>query len=186
MNGLPSQPNQPSPYQRAIDKYKELYAYSTDVLLKEHERFNRADEKASKYATTFVFLISAFAFFDKAIIDEMLPPCGLIEWALAVVGLAGLIVSLWGWYRANSVIQLRPYISRRLDGEMISFFRKESLLNIYYGLAKENTEAYEENQRSALRKHQLLFKIAGKLKISVAILAVVAVLFGVRRYLMAL
>lgn len=186
MKGSPSQANQPSPYQRAIDKYKELYAYSTDVLLKEHDRFNRADEKASKYATTFVFLIGAIAFFDKAVIEEMFPPCEPIEWALVGFGIAGLTVSLWGWYGANSVIRLHPYVSRRLDDDMIKFFRKESLLNIYYGLAKENTDAYQENLRFADTKHRLLIKIAGRLRISAGILVFVAVLFGVHRYLVSL
>lgn len=69
---------------------------------------------------------------------------------------------------------------------MISFFRKENLLNIYYGLAKENTEAYQENLQFAQTKHQMLVKIAGRLKISVMILVLVAVLYGVRRYLVAL
>jgi hypothetical protein len=181
MNGPPGQPNQPSPYQRAIDKYKELYAYSTDVLLKEHERFNRADEKASKYATTFVFLIGAIAFFDKAAMDEMVPPDGIIEWLLVVFGVSGLFVSLWGWYGASSVIRSHPYVSRRLDAEMISFFRKETLLNIYYGLAKENTDAYQENLQYAAKKYDLLIKVDTRLKIAVATLVIVAVLYGVHR-----
>jgi hypothetical protein len=141
MNGSPSQASDPSPYERSIDKYRELYTYSTDVLLKEHDRFNRADEKASKYATTFVFLIGAIAFFDKAVIDDMLPPTNLLEWLLLLFGVAGIFISLWGWYCANAVIRLHPYVSRRLDEEMLTFFRNQTLLNVYYALAKENTKA---------------------------------------------
>jgi hypothetical protein len=51
----------------AEQKYRELYLYSTDLLKEELERFNRADEKAAKMSTTFVFLIGATAYFDKAI-----------------------------------------------------------------------------------------------------------------------
>lgn len=182
MNGPPNEASQPSPYQRAIDKYKELYAYSTDVLIKEHERFNRADEKAFRYATTFVFLIGAYAFFNKAIIEEILPPRELLEWMLVALGVVGLIVSLWGWYGANSVIRLFPYVSRRLDDDMIAFFRKENLLNIYYGLAKENSAAYQENLLFAQKKHQILTRISARLKISVGVLIWVAILYGVYRY----
>jgi hypothetical protein len=186
MNEPPVTTNEsPSPYQKAIDKYKELYAYSTDVLLKEHDRFNRADEKASKYATTFVFLIGAIAFFDKAAMDEMIPPHGIIEWLLVLFSMSGLIVALWGWYGASSVIRLHPYVSRRLDSEMVSFFRKETLLDIYYGLARENTDAYEENLKYAAKKYDLLIKIDSRLKLAVGNLVLVAVLFGLRRYLMA-
>ena len=170
-------------YQKAVDKYKELYLYSTDVLLKEHERFNRADEKASKYSAVFAFLIGAFAFFDKAIIDEMLPPSRLVEWAIIVLGVIGLVLSMVGWYTSNSVIRLHPYISRRLDQAMVDFFSDQSLLNIYYGLAKENTEAYEQNLNFAENKHRLLLRVAKIMKGSVSALVLLAILYGVERYL---
>jgi hypothetical protein len=186
MNGPPGQANEELAYQRAIEKYKELYSYSTDILVKEHERFNRADEKASKYGTTFIFLIGAIGFFDKAVLEEMLPPHGIIEWALLVLGVGGLIFSLWGWYEASSVIRLYPYVSRRLDEDMLSFFRKETLLNVYYALAKENSEAYQENLGFAQIKHERLIKVAGRLRISVLILVAVAILYGVHRYLVAI
>lgn len=186
MNESPAATSQsPSPYQQAIDKYKELYAYSTDILLKEHDRFNRADEKASKYATTFVFLIGAIAFFDKAAMDEMIPPHGIVEWLVVLFSVSGLIIALLGWYGASSVIRLHPYVSRRLDSEMISFFRGESLLNIYYGLARENTDAYQENLKYAAKKYDQLIKVDLRLKIAVGNLALVAILYGLRRYLMA-
>jgi hypothetical protein len=53
------------------EKYRELYLYATDILLKEHERFNRADDKASKYTTMFVFLIGVAIYFDKWIFGSL-------------------------------------------------------------------------------------------------------------------
>jgi hypothetical protein len=176
----------PAAYQRALDKYKELYIYSTDVLLKEHERFNRADEKASKYSTMFTFLIGAFAFFDKAVMDGMLPPNGIVEWAIIAIGVIGLLLTVRGWYTSNSVIKLHPYVSRRLDVPMIDFFRTQTLLNIYYGLAKENMSAYQENLVFAEHKHECLFQAAKLMKASVSILVLLAILYGIDRWVVAL
>src|SRR6266568_629209 len=82
----------------AIEKYKELYQYATDILNKEHERFNRADDKAAKYSTLFVFLIGMVLYFDKWILGSLqwpefpisLPP----DKPLLLAGLTGLLALL--------------------------------------------------------------------------------------------
>ncbi|HAO79109.1 MAG TPA: hypothetical protein DCQ92_09070, partial [Verrucomicrobia subdivision 3 bacterium] len=57
--------------QQALEKYKELYNYSTDILLNELERFNRADEKAAKLSAAFVFLLGIIAYFDKWVFNKL-------------------------------------------------------------------------------------------------------------------
>jgi len=81
--------------QEALEKYKELYQYSTDILLKEHDRFNRADDKASKYATMFFFLIGAVAYYDKWIFDRLnwSNPCVIVFFYLPLIA-AGLLALL--------------------------------------------------------------------------------------------
>jgi|ERR1035437_1354439 hypothetical protein len=89
--------------QQALQKYRELYNYSTDILLKELERFNRADEKAAKYSTAFVFLLGIIAYFDKWILDKLqwtdFPvglPADLPLFMVALVGVA--LVAAWPRY----------------------------------------------------------------------------------------
>src|SRR6266853_4747906 len=89
--------------QDALTKYKEFYIYSADVLLKEHERFNRADDKASKYSTILVFLMGVAAYFEKWSFDHIVKqPDGYIdlptEWPIMVVGAITLGLSGVGWY----------------------------------------------------------------------------------------
>jgi hypothetical protein len=147
--------------QEALEKYKELYSFSTDILLKELERFSSADEKASKHATMFFFLIGAVAYFDKWIFDRLkwpdfptgLPP----DWPLVVVGLAALIASAFGlWLSSLAALRLRPVLSRPLNQQILDFFENESRITIYYGLARENSKAYEENRKATEGKFALL------------------------------
>jgi hypothetical protein len=170
--------------QEALEKYKELYTYSTDVLLKEQERFNRADEKASKYSTTFVFLLGIVAFFDKWVLDNLkwpdfplaLPSDMALSMA-AVVGLFALLTSAAGWFLTNHVIKLRPIVSRPLNQEILDFFENQPLLNIYYGFARENSKAYVRNKEATDRKYAFLKWAYNLMKLVLALLAVLIVMY---------
>jgi hypothetical protein len=149
--------------QEALEKYRELYSYSTDILLKEHERFNRADDKASKYSTMFIFLIGVVAYFDKWTFDTIKWPDFPVRWPpdtpLLMAGAAGLLAlvsSALGLYLTNHAIKLRPVVSRPLNQEMLDFFENQTLITVYYGLARENSNAYEENKSATDAKYTLL------------------------------
>jgi len=141
---------------QALAKYKELYTYSTDVLLKEHDRFTRSDDKATKYSGVFVFLLGTAAYFDKWIVEKF-PwkdfPVGIPdEWPLYISGAIALILSALGWVLTILSITLKPVVSRPLNKDVLEFFEKESLLNIYYGIARENSKAYQANKMATDKK----------------------------------
>lgn len=148
---------------QATEKYRELYSYSTDVLLKEHERFNRADEKAASLTTMFVFLIGIVAYFDKWILDELkwheFPvalPSDLPLCMAGIVGLLALMASAAGLLLANHATKLRPVVSRPLNSEILAFFEKQTLITIYYGMAREMVEACNRNRAATDEKYTLL------------------------------
>jgi hypothetical protein len=159
--------------QEASEKYKELYQYSTDVLLKEHERFNRADEKASKYATMFFFLIGAVAYYDKWIFDRLnwSHPCVIVFFYLPLIaaGLLALLLSAVGLFLAHHVIKSRFLQGRPLKQDMLDFFENETRITIYYGLARENSNAYAENKKATDEKYRILIR-THKLMVSVFVL----------------
>ncbi len=181
----PTNPPLETPDQKQLEaaliKYRELYAYSTDVLLKEHERFTRADEKASKYSGMFVFLLGAVTFFDKWIFDKFpwrdFPVTIPEEWPLYLAGVLALLLSAAGWFVTIHAIKLKPYISRPLNQAVLSFFEKEPLLNIYYGLARENSKAYEANRARTDAKITLLVHAHNLVKVTLAFLAELLVMY---------
>jgi hypothetical protein len=167
--------------QEALEKYKELYLYSTDVLLKEQERFNKADEKASKYATMFFFLIGAIAFFDKWIVDKIkwpnfpfsLPP----DLPLIVVGSITLIVCAVGLFLAQYAMKLYPLVSRPLNQDILDFFENKTQITIYYKLAEGNSSAYAENKKASDAKYTILKWSYYIMILVFALLAVLVVMY---------
>lgn len=160
----------------ATEKYKELYQYSTDVLLREQDRFNRADEKASKYATMFFFLIGAVAYYDKWIFGRLnwTHPCVVFFFYLPLiaVGLLALLLSLIGLFLAHHVIKSRYLKGRPLNQKMLDLFDSdETRITIYYGLARENSEAYANNKKATDYKYHLL-KRTHQVMVSVFVLLV--------------
>ncbi len=167
----------------ATTKYRVLYEYSTDVLLKEHERFNRADDKAAKYSTVFVFLIGIFAYFEKWSFDRVVkqPDSYMdipVEWPVMVVGAIGLCLSGIGWFSANRVIMLRPYASRPLNKETSEFYDNNTLLNIYDSCARRNITAYEENTRTTMKKYAILTFTHKAMRLGLLCLADLIVLYA--------
>ena len=171
-------------FREALEKYKELYSYSTDILLREHDRFNRADDKASKYSTMFVFLIGVVAYFDKWIFNTLKWPDFPVRWPsdlpllmAAVTGVLALLSSATGFYLANHAIKLRPIVSRPLNQEMLDFFENETRITIYYGLAKENSNAYAENKSATDAKYTILKWTHYLMVLVLALLAEVVVMY---------
>ena len=167
--------------EEAREKYRELYAYSTDVLLKEHERFNRADDKAAKYSTIFIFLIGVVAYFDKWIFDRTQWPDFPVELPpnlpLILAGLLALIASSAGLWLAYRIIKLQPIVSRPLDQKTLDFFENESRITVYYCLARENSKAYEKNKEATNKKYVLLKWTHFLMTLVLALLAELVVMY---------
>ena len=165
----------------ALNKYKELYLYSTDVLLREHERFTKADEKASRYSAVFVFLTGAAAFFGKWIFDKFpwsdFPVTIPAEWPLYITGVLALVLCVSGWMLTIHVIKLKPFVGRPLNSAMLDFFEEQSLLNIYYGLARENSKAWELNVKTTDEKVSRLLFAHMLVKLTLACLAELFVMY---------
>jgi hypothetical protein len=159
----PQKQSGPDEYELALEKYRELYSYSTDILLKEHERFTRADEKASHLSTTFIFLIGIVAYFNKWIFDTLrwdnFPagwPTDLPLCMAGVVGLLALGASAAGLFMAIQATKLHKVKCRPLNHEMLEFFEAQTLITVYYGMAREMTRVCESNRIATDRKHALI------------------------------
>lgn len=130
----------------SIEKYSALFTYSTERLTHEEERFNRADDKAFKLATAFVFLTGATAFFCKRITETVIPPREIGDYILIFCGFGTLVISFVGWFRAIHVMRLKGYESLPLDRKVLDFFDTQSLLNFYGRFSETALKAYESTR----------------------------------------
>jgi hypothetical protein len=167
--------------QNTIAKYKELYDFATDVLLKEHERFNRADEKASKFATMFVFIIGAAGYFDRWVFSGLTWPDfpnGLPSHIpLIIVAVLVMVISSIGLFLVHHAISVRPVYARPLSHKVLDFFEEKSLVTVYYAWAKRYSAAYEDNKKATDKKYSILTWAYRLMFLSFALLAELTIMY---------
>jgi hypothetical protein len=130
-----------------LEKYKELYDLSKEVLNEEHNRFTWIDDKAAKYLSALTLVAAVAGFFGKWLIVSLIPPKTEIEWVLFIVGATLFIMMFVSWFLLLDVLRVQRNITMPLDDETISFFDDNELVNIYYNLARGNKDALEENEK---------------------------------------
>jgi len=140
-----------------MEKYKELYNLSKEVLREEQDRFNRIDEKASRYFPVLTLSAGASGFFGKWMIDNLIPPGTVLGWFLVATG-ALLFFSIFvSWSLIFSVFRMHQVEKIPLNSEMIEFFDDNRLLDIYYALSRGNKTALENNRKTTDRKSRMLY-----------------------------
>lgn len=140
----------------SIDKYKELYDLSLEVLKEEQDRFNRIDEKASKYFAVVTFLLGVFGFIGKLLIDKARPPFSTIEWWLICLSLFILILLAASFFTTFNVLRIQRLKVLPLTIETLEFFNNNRLIDIYYTLSKGNEGALRENREVTNYKAKML------------------------------
>jgi hypothetical protein len=139
-----------------MEKYKELYNLSKEVLKEEKDRFNWIDEKASRYFPVLTVMAGASGFFGKWMIDNLIPPQTALGWFLIMSGVLLFLSVFASWFLILSVLRMRPVEKIPLNPEMIQFFDKNEMLDIYYALTRGNMNALENNRKTTERKSKML------------------------------
>lgn len=141
----------------SLEKYKELYMLSKEALNEEMGRFARIDEKASKYLSILTLLAGSVAYFEKWVIENLVPPITALEWILVILATilcAGIFLS---WFFIFNSMRLHSVTKPPLNDEMIKFFDDNKLIDIYYALTKGNKEALRKNRVTTDRKSKQLY-----------------------------
>lgn len=89
-----------------MEKYKELYYLSKEVLNEELSRFNRFDDKATKYLSILTLVAGMSGFFGKWLIDNLIPPKTGLEWTLIVIGSLLFIMIFVSWFLIFNVLKM--------------------------------------------------------------------------------
>lgn len=140
-----------------MEKYKELYNLSKEVLNEELSRFSRIDDKATKYLSILTLVAGVSGFFGKWLIDNLIPPKTTTEWELVILGALLFIMIFVSWFLIFNVLRIHTIIKMPLDAETIDFFDNNELIDIYYALAKGNKDALEENRKITNQKSRRLY-----------------------------
>lgn len=163
-----------------LEKYKELYDLSREVFSEELSRSASIDDKASKYLTVITFLLGAYAFFCKRILDSILPPKNLLEWLLFVISSLLLIFLTIAWFITFKIIMIHEFRKIPID---IDFFDNNELKEIYYGLSVGIKNNLIINRDKINRKSKNLYYSYNLIRMIVVTLVILSLLFGVHAWL---
>lgn len=163
-----------------IEKYKELYDLSKEVFSEELGRSARIDDKASKYLTVITFLLGAYAFFCKRILDSILPPKSFLEWFLVIVAGLLLLFLIIAWFIIFWIFKIHEFIKIPID---IDFFKDNKLIDVYYGLSKGIKINLLENRKQINRKSKNLYYGYISICVIVVTLVILSILFATHAWL---
>lgn len=129
-----------------MNKYEELYRLAKDLAEQAEARFDTIDGKATSYLSVLTLLVGVAAFFLKWITDTLIPPAGVFEWLLCILGIgitASVIVSWWLVFR---VLRIHRVWILPLSDEMIEFFTKHQETDLRFALARRYRHIWAANQ----------------------------------------
>jgi len=140
-----------------VEKYKELYDLSKEVLKEELSRFTRVDDKAAKYLSVLTLVAGAAAYFGKWVIDNLIPPKTVLEWALVIIAAFLCATIFVSWFLIFNALRLHNLTKLPLNDETIKFFDDNRMIDIYYALAKGNRDALKVNRDTTDLKSRRLY-----------------------------
>lgn len=164
-----------------IRKYKELYDLSVRLFDEEQARFFRMDEKASRYLSAITVLLGAYMFFAKWMVydEQIVPPRGVLEWAIILTYLSSFGALAASWLVAFSVLRVRQTALEKmaLTDETIRYFDTHTLINTYYGATKTLKGLLTRNIRTTDSKSRRLSWAHRWMEIAILVLILFSVMY---------
>ncbi len=166
-----------------LEKYRDLYVLSKEVLAEEQQRFHRIDEKASRYLSVLTFVVGADAFFGNWILENLVPPDSGWEWLLVVLGVLLFLSTVVSWLSVFSILKVHALTKIPLDAETISFFKDNRLEYIYYALARGNESALRKNRDVTDNKSARLYRAYNIILFTISLLVIFLLVYGGHEWL---
>lgn len=162
---------------KVMEKYKELYELSKQVLEEELNRFTRIDDKAAKYLSALTLVAGAAAYFGKWVIDNLIPPKTFLELVLVIIAASLCAAIFVSWFLIFNTLRLHNLTKPPLNDETIKFFDDNIMIDIYYALTKGNRDALKVNRDTTDGKSRRLYRGYNAMIFSVIFLVVFLTLF---------
>ena len=165
-----------------MDKYKELYDLSKEIFNAERDRLYSIEHKAAQYLSALTLLLGVAGFFVKWIVEHFIPPQSRLVWLLFCLAIAILLCLVAAWFFVFSVLRVQKLRVIPLDAKMIKFFDNNKPIDIYYQLSVKMAEELEKNWEVTGRKSKRLNRGYMLMCISVLLLVIFSVIFGVYKW----
>lgn len=129
-----------------MGKYEELYKHSKDVFEEELSRFERIEDKATKFITVVTSLLVVYALTGRQLFGSLFPANDWMHITLVVLAGLVLVGLLASWGFAFRALHIQGVRKAPLNDELITFFHENELVNIHYGMAKQYSASLAFNR----------------------------------------
>jgi hypothetical protein len=163
-----------------IEKYRELYNYSKEVLAEEQSRFARLDQKASTYLAALTLAFAIYGLIATQLLGVLAESRNAIDWVLLGLVVTIPVLFVVAWVEVFRVLKIQHVRRPPLGDKLLRFFDENRLIDIYYALARACSSALDENRAVADHKGTCLQRAYRWMRIAVVALVALLVLFGVR------
>lgn len=119
-----------------MEKYKELYDLAIAVHNEEINRFNRLDQKASRYLSVFSILIAVLVGMSKWLIETFIPIATFFDAVILIMFFILGLIFIVGWYYSFAVLKNHNLAKIPINREIIDFYNNNTLINIYFTMSK--------------------------------------------------
>ena len=166
-----------------MEKYKELYDLAREAVAQAEARFDTIDSKASMYLSVLTFLVGGATFFAKWVADQQLPPSDFLDWTLVAMAVAIAACIALAWFRVFAILRVDRIRILPLDRGTIDFFDRNTLVDVYYALARGYSAAWQINRDVNEEKLRKLTSGYRLIMVTMVLVLVACALYGARAWL---
>lgn len=148
------------------DKWEFYYHYARSLLDEDIERYQRIDEKATKFIGLVSTVFAVFTGVVSWIFKNRFPPNTILEWILITLIILTFLALISSWSLLFRTIKLYPVPRLPLSDEIDNLFYNKDFPQIYYDLTLACRNALEMSHKVAKEKENLILKAYKDIAIS--------------------
>ncbi len=141
------------------------------------ERFQGLEQKASNYLSVLTLLLGAAGYFINWLLNSLFPPKHLLDLTLLTIASFILLSLLVAWFSVFSALKSYKVMVIPLSQEMIDFFDKNKIVDIYFHLSVQMKNMREVNRKRFNQKGRWLNVGYNAMRVSVISLIIFGVFF---------
>jgi hypothetical protein len=128
-----------------LKKYEELYRFSEQAYIQQRDRFERAEEKLTRYSTFLIVIIGAATLPLETVIEKAQSGrlFGVIFFALYSLAYGSAWIAMLFAFKG---IAVAPFPTVRSDSELEAFFRGNRYIDVISALAGRFIEGAVERE----------------------------------------
>ncbi len=127
-------------------KYEELYKLAKEDFSAEVERLTRVESKAFGLLSVLTLLVGLYGLVVEWLGSKVIPPTACLEWIIILLAIAVLIGLVVSWIFVFRVLTIDRRATISVNEVMCKFYVDNSLIDIYFAMARRISEGAAHNR----------------------------------------